>query len=164
MCIRDRSCSGCVSDWPKSDWYHLKLPGTSCTPMIVHVRFIAPPLSKLPRQAGVDYQLANVQAPHLEEVDAESAYPPASHGKCADGETSDGNGTNRRTPERQRAQRRGPNGNRARRARLNHSRFFLLDLFVFVAHDAPRCRLLMQRCSRHLCILSPIDAKHISFP
>jgi len=30
--------------WPKSDWYHLKLPGTSLTPMIVHVRFIAFPL------------------------------------------------------------------------------------------------------------------------
>jgi hypothetical protein len=25
----------------KSDWYHLKLAGTSLTPMIVHVRFIA---------------------------------------------------------------------------------------------------------------------------
>ena len=25
----------------RSDWYHLKLPGTSLTPMIVHVRFIA---------------------------------------------------------------------------------------------------------------------------
>ena len=34
-----------VSGWPKSDWYHLKLPGTSLTPMIVHVRFIAFPLS-----------------------------------------------------------------------------------------------------------------------
>jgi hypothetical protein len=31
--------------WPKSDWYHLKLLGTSLTPMIVHVRFIAFPLS-----------------------------------------------------------------------------------------------------------------------
>jgi hypothetical protein len=30
---------------PKSDWYHLKLLGTSLTPMIVHVRFIAFPLS-----------------------------------------------------------------------------------------------------------------------
>ena len=26
----------------KSDWYHLKLDGTSRTPMIVQVRFIAP--------------------------------------------------------------------------------------------------------------------------
>ena len=33
-----------LSAWPKSDWYHLKLPGTSLTPMIVHVRFIAFPL------------------------------------------------------------------------------------------------------------------------
>jgi len=34
-----------LSGWPKSDWYHLKLPATSLTPMIVHVRFIAVPLS-----------------------------------------------------------------------------------------------------------------------
>jgi hypothetical protein len=31
--------------WPKSDWYHLKLPGTLLAPMIVHVRFIVFPLS-----------------------------------------------------------------------------------------------------------------------
>jgi hypothetical protein len=31
--------------WPKSDWYHLKLPATSLTPMIVHVRFIVVSLS-----------------------------------------------------------------------------------------------------------------------
>ena len=37
---------GGVSGWPKSDWYHLKLAGTSRTPTIVHRRFIAarPPL------------------------------------------------------------------------------------------------------------------------
>jgi len=29
----------------KSDWYRLKLPETFLTPMIVHVRFIAFPLS-----------------------------------------------------------------------------------------------------------------------
>jgi hypothetical protein len=34
------SWAGGVWGWPKSDWYHLKLPGTSLTPMIVHVRFI----------------------------------------------------------------------------------------------------------------------------
>ena len=30
-----------VAGWPNSDWYHLKLAGTSRTPMIVHVRFMA---------------------------------------------------------------------------------------------------------------------------
>jgi hypothetical protein len=30
-----------VSGWPKRDWYHLQLPGTSLTPMTVHMRFIA---------------------------------------------------------------------------------------------------------------------------
>jgi hypothetical protein len=34
-----------VSGWPKSYWYHLKLLATSLTPMIVHVHFIAVPLS-----------------------------------------------------------------------------------------------------------------------
>jgi ferredoxin len=29
-----------VSGWPKIDWYHWKLPATSLTPMIVHVRFM----------------------------------------------------------------------------------------------------------------------------
>ena len=33
--------AGGVAGWPNSDWYHLKLAGTSRTPMIVHVRFIA---------------------------------------------------------------------------------------------------------------------------
>jgi hypothetical protein len=41
----EKACSGSVSGGPKNDWYHLKLPGTSLTPMIVHVRFIAFPLS-----------------------------------------------------------------------------------------------------------------------
>src|SRR5207248_5118829 len=36
---------GGVSGWPKSAWYHLKLAGTSFTPMIVHVRFIVFTLS-----------------------------------------------------------------------------------------------------------------------
>jgi hypothetical protein len=27
--------------WPKSAWYHVKLPGRSRTPMIVHVRFMS---------------------------------------------------------------------------------------------------------------------------
>ena len=31
--------------WTPDAWYHLKLLGTSLTPMIVHVRFIAFPLS-----------------------------------------------------------------------------------------------------------------------
>ena len=31
---------GTVSGRPSSDWYHLKLPGTSRTPIIVHVRFM----------------------------------------------------------------------------------------------------------------------------
>src|SRR5678815_3063669 len=35
--------AGDVSGWPNSDWYQWKLPGTSRTPMIVHVRFIDPP-------------------------------------------------------------------------------------------------------------------------
>jgi hypothetical protein len=32
-----------LAGWPNSAWYHLKLPGTSLTPMIVHVRFIGSP-------------------------------------------------------------------------------------------------------------------------
>jgi hypothetical protein len=32
---------GSASGWPKRDWYHLKLAGTSLTPIIVHVRFMA---------------------------------------------------------------------------------------------------------------------------
>jgi hypothetical protein len=32
--------AGAVSGRPSSDWYHLKLRGTSATPMIVQVRFI----------------------------------------------------------------------------------------------------------------------------
>jgi hypothetical protein len=43
--IRERICpksswAGRVSGWPKRAWYHLKLPATSPTPMIVHVRFM----------------------------------------------------------------------------------------------------------------------------
>ena len=34
------SWAGAVSGKPSSDWYNLKLWGTSATPMIVHVRFI----------------------------------------------------------------------------------------------------------------------------
>src|SRR5262249_62194413 len=34
------SWAGVLSGRPSSDWYHLKLWGTSATPMIVHVRFI----------------------------------------------------------------------------------------------------------------------------
>jgi len=104
--------------------------------MIVHVRFIASPLSRSARQAGIDCQLANVQAPHVEVVDGQSPQPPAFHGKCADGNASDGKGTNCRAPEGQRAQCRRANGEGTRRARLNLPHFFLLNLFVFVAHDA----------------------------
>jgi hypothetical protein len=32
---------GAVAVWPSSDWYHLKLWGTSATPMIVHKRVMA---------------------------------------------------------------------------------------------------------------------------
>src|SRR4029434_4749224 len=47
------SCSGGVSGWPKSDWYHFKLLTTSLTPMIVHVRFIAvPPSAYRPASAA----------------------------------------------------------------------------------------------------------------
>jgi hypothetical protein len=42
---QNRHGPGVVSGWPKSDWYHLRLPATSLTPMIVHVRFVAFPLS-----------------------------------------------------------------------------------------------------------------------
>src|SRR5262245_20790764 len=41
------SWTGGVSGWPKSDWYHLRLPATSPTPMIVHVRFIRFPSAAL---------------------------------------------------------------------------------------------------------------------
>jgi hypothetical protein len=40
MDLPKSSWPGRVSGWPKSDWYHLKLAGTSLTPMIVHVRFM----------------------------------------------------------------------------------------------------------------------------
>src|SRR5207245_8320392 len=48
ICIQDLTkvvMAGRRLGLAKSDWYHLKLPGTSLTPMIVHVRFIAFPLS-----------------------------------------------------------------------------------------------------------------------
>ena len=35
------SRAGAVAGKPSSDWYHVKLWGTSATPMIVHVRFIS---------------------------------------------------------------------------------------------------------------------------
>jgi hypothetical protein len=35
--------AGAVSGRPSSDWYHLNLPGTSSTPMIVHVRRMGVP-------------------------------------------------------------------------------------------------------------------------
>ena len=38
---RSPSWAGVVSGRSSSDWYHLKLWGTSATPMIVHVRFIS---------------------------------------------------------------------------------------------------------------------------
>jgi DNA-directed RNA polymerase subunit N (RpoN/RPB10) len=34
--------AGAVSGRSSSDWYHLKLRGTSATPMMVHMRFIGP--------------------------------------------------------------------------------------------------------------------------
>jgi len=37
---------------PSSDWYHLKLPGTSRTPMIVHVRFMGSLLRPSPKWAA----------------------------------------------------------------------------------------------------------------
>jgi hypothetical protein len=115
-----------------------------------------------------------VQAPHFEVVDGQSAYPPTSHGKCADGETSDDDGTNRRAPKGQRAQCGRANGEGARPARSNLSRLFLLKLFVFIAHDgpslvasdlskllkAPIVAYVHEQASSHL---SSIDAKHISF-
>jgi hypothetical protein len=40
-CSNEFDASPAALSDPNSDWYHLKLVGTSRTPMIVHVRFMA---------------------------------------------------------------------------------------------------------------------------
>src|SRR5678816_1846980 len=106
-------------------------------------------MSRSPRQAGIDRQLANVQAPHLEVVNDERAHPPASHRKCADGETSDGDRTKRRAPKRQRSQGRRANSSRTSCARLNLS--YVSPVNLPVVHGAPRSlRLISESHSSEL--------------
>jgi hypothetical protein len=77
-----------------------------------------------------------VQAPHLEVIDGQRAHPPAFHGKCADGETSDRDRTNGRTPKGERAQCGDANGEGASRAWLDFSSVTTVHLFFI--HVAPR--------------------------
>ena len=52
-----RGGKGDVSGWPNSDWYQWRLPGTSRTPIIVHVRLDVPVTS----EAEFNF----VRAPHV---------------------------------------------------------------------------------------------------
>src|SRR5262249_55471738 len=72
-----RSCpksgwAGDVSGWPNSDWYHLKLPATSPTPMIVHVRFM--PLLLRP-DGGVD-AAARIHSTTAPQIILRTPLPP----------------------------------------------------------------------------------------